>query len=91
MLSLLLVTAAAAYAQDTPPRPDSYKVLPGDVLQISVWKEPDLQQDVLVRPDGAFSLPLAGDISTNNQTVVDLQNEITKRLGRFISDPRMRG
>ena len=35
----------------------SYVVKPGDTLEISVWKEPDLQRQVLVRPDGAFSFP----------------------------------
>ena len=65
----------------------SYKVLPGDVLLISVWKEPDLQLEVLVLPDGAFSFPLAGDISTSNRSVLDLKDEITQRLSRYISDP----
>ena len=65
----------------------SYKVLPGDVLRVSVWKEPDLQQDVLVRPDGGFSFPLCGDISAKNQSVADLQAEISKRLSKYISDP----
>lgn len=78
---------AVAVAQEAPASKYSYKVLPGDLLQVSVWKEEDLQQDVLVRPDGAFSFPLAGDISTENQSVQDLQTELTRRLSRFISDP----
>jgi polysaccharide export outer membrane protein len=62
-------------------------VLPGDRLQVSVWKEPDLQLEVLVRPDSAFSFPLAGDISTKGRSVVELQTELTQRLGRYISSP----
>ena len=75
------------YAQDEggPTRP--YTVLAGDVLQISVWKEPELQMEVLVRPDSAFSFPLAGDISTEGLSVVDLQAKLTKRLSRYISTP----
>ena len=65
----------------------SYRVLPGDVLEVSVWREEDLQREVLVRPDGAFSFPLCGDISATNQTISDLQAEITNRLGRYISEP----
>jgi polysaccharide export outer membrane protein len=42
---------------------------------------------VLVRPDGAFSFPLCGDISARNMTVSDLQQEITRRLSQYISDP----
>lgn len=69
-------------------RPDaSYKILPGDLLQVSVWKEPDLQLDLLVRPDGAISVPLAGEISTGNKSVSDLQADLTMRLARFITDP----
>ena len=69
-------------------RPDaSYKILPGDVLLVSVWKEPDLQLELLVRPDGAVSFPLAGEISTGNKSVSELQADITLRLARFITDP----
>lgn len=75
-----------ALAQDTGAA-DSYRVLPGDILQISVWREEDLQREVLVRPDGAFSFPLCGDISARNQTIAELQTEITRRLSQYISDP----
>ena len=76
-----------AYAQDDPQPANPYTVLPGDLLQVSVWKEPDLQMDVLVRPDSAFSFPLAGDISTKGLSVVELQEELTTRLSRYISSP----
>ena len=75
------------YAQDEEDPSNAYSVLPGDILQISVWKEPDLQLEVLVRPDSAFSFPLAGDISTKGLSVVGLQSELTKRLSRYISSP----
>ena len=75
------------FAQDEGERSNRYNVLPGDVLQISVWKEPELQMQVLVRPDSAFSFPLAGDISTDGLSVIDLQAELTKRLSRYISSP----
>ena len=76
-----------ANAQE-PSRPGtSYKVLPGDVLQVSVWKEPDLQLELLVRPDGAISFPLAGEISTGNKSVTDLQAELTTRLAKYINGP----
>jgi len=74
-------------AQDEVDTGDAYIVLPGDILQISVWKEPDLQLEVLVRPDSAFSFPLAGNISTKGLSVVGLQKELTDRLSRFISSP----
>jgi polysaccharide export outer membrane protein len=64
-----------------------YTVKPGDGLEISVWKEPDLQGPVLVTPDGSFSFPLVGQVDANGKTVTDLQQVITERLAKFISDP----
>lgn len=84
---VILASMVNAGAQEPERRNTSYKVLPGDVLQVSVWKEPDLQLDLLVRPDGAISFPLAGEISTKNKSVSDLQAELTRRLTRYITDP----
>lgn len=83
----IFANASTAMAQANAGAVESYKVLPGDILTISVWREEDLQLDVLVRPDGAFSFPLAGDISARNRSVLDLQKELTTRLSRYISDP----
>lgn len=84
LVSLLLLAGAAhATAQET-----GYAVQPGDVLAISVWKEPELQDDaVLVRPDGMFSFPLVGQVDARGKSVADLQQFITERLGRYISEP----
>ena len=90
ILVTVLVSAGfcvSVFAQDEGEPSYRYTVLPGDILQISVWKEPELQLKVLVRPDAAFSFPLAGDISTKGLSVVDLQAELTKRLSRYISSP----
>lgn len=87
VLGLMAAMGSVGHAQESAPAADSYKVLPGDVLQISVWREESLQGEVLVRPDGAFSFPLCGDISARNMTVSDLQQEITRRLSQYISDP----
>ncbi len=87
IFGLAVAIAATAGAQQVVPPDQSYKVLPGDMLQISVWGEENLQEEVLVRPDGAFSFPLCGDISARNRSVIELQEEITKRLSRYISNP----
>lgn len=87
LIAIYLVFASAACGQqDAPPAPD-YTVLPGDSLEISVWGEENLHRKVLVRPDGGFSFPLCGDISARDKTVVELQAEITKQLGRYITAP----
>jgi len=66
---------------------DEYRVQPGDVLQIAVWKETDLQAEVLVRPDGGLSFPLVGDIAARGKTIAGLRAELTDRLKRFIPNP----
>ena len=82
----LLLTMLAAAALAAPPTA-VYTVKPGDVLQVSVWKEPELQGPVLVQPDGRFSFPLAGQIDAHGKTVEQLQQEITTRLAHYITDP----
>lgn len=92
----LLAGSGFASAANPPPLPappaaaapvEAYAVKPGDVLSIAVWKEPDLQGPVLVRPDGSFSFPLAGQIDARGKTVQELQTVVTERLKKYISDP----
>ncbi len=64
-----------------------YLIQPGDILRISVWKEPDLQQDLLVRPDGGVSFPLAGDIVAAGTTIGDVQQQIVQRIEQYIPEP----
>lgn len=78
-----------AVAAQPPPQGGAvvrYEVQPSDLLQISVWREPELTQQVLVRPDGAFSFPLAGDISAVGKSVEELRLELVERLSRYIPD-----
>jgi polysaccharide export outer membrane protein len=97
----LLASGAPLFAANPPPAParsaaaaantgaptETYTVKPGDVLSISVWKEPDLQGPVLVRPDGTFSFPLAGQLDARGHSVLELQQMITDKLKKYISDP----
>ena len=66
---------------------DAYIIQPGDVLQISVWKEKDLQSEMMVRPDGGLNFPLVGEITASGKTVEQLQKEITVKLTKFVPDP----
>lgn len=63
-----------------------YLVQPGDVLEIYVWREKDLQRDVLVRPDGGLTFPLAGDIQASGKTVDQIRKEIATRLQKYVPD-----
>lgn len=84
--SALIASGGPALAQQESPPDDRYLIKAGDTLLVSVWKEADLQQEVLVRPDGGFSFPLAGDISAAGRTVDDIANLLTQRLERYIPD-----
>jgi polysaccharide export outer membrane protein len=64
-----------------------YRVGAGDILTISVWKEPDVSGDVVVRPDGKISLPLVHDLHVGDQTPTAITDEITKRLAPYINTP----
>lgn len=83
----LVLLAAQASAQQGPFRGAPYTVNPGDTLTVSVWKEPDLSGPVLVRPDGTFSIPLAGQIDARDKTVTELQRTIAQRLQKYIANP----
>lgn len=86
-LALALYAAAGStLAADIVPARDPYRINPGDILQISVWKEADLQRELLVNPDGHFAFPLAGDMVAEGKTVEELRQELTEKLGRFIPD-----
>lgn len=66
---------------------DGYLLQPGDVLAVSVWKEADLSSDLLVRPDGGISMPLAGEIPAAGHTVEEVRSTIDQRLRKYIPEP----
>lgn len=81
-------TAAATTTAAPQPQlqiPD-YSISPGDELEVSVWKEPDLSKTVIVRPDGKFSVPLAGEIMAARRSVEQIQTEITNKLKKYIPE-----
>lgn len=86
-LSILWPIKAAEAQQGHPQPPTEYLIGPEDVLEISVWKEEGLEREVLVRPDGKLSFPLAGDVQAAGRTPEQVQTEITERIQRYIPDP----
>jgi polysaccharide export outer membrane protein len=78
----LLFFQVVSYANES-----VYKINPGDLLDISVWKEEELQREIRVLPDGQISFPLVGDINTTGLTLSQLKTRIVKKLSDFISDP----
>ncbi len=63
-----------------------YEIKPGDTLIVSVWKEPDLTMEVLVRPDGKFSFPLAGDVQASGKAVEAVRLDLVSKIESYIPD-----
>jgi polysaccharide export outer membrane protein len=69
---------------DTAPDEERYVIGLGDMLDISVWKDEALSRSCVVRPDGAISLPLIGDLQAAGKTTSQLKAEIEKKLDRYV-------
>lgn len=78
--------AAKTTAATTAASPD-YRIGPEDVIDVFVWKEPELSSSVVVRPDGKISLPLANEIDASGKTATDLRAEIIEKLNKYIAQP----
>jgi len=61
----------------------------GDVVAVSVWRNPDLSVDVTVRPDGKISVPLVGDLRVDGKSTAALSTEIEAKLADFIRNPKV--
>ncbi|PPK75720.1 polysaccharide export outer membrane protein [Methylobacter tundripaludum] len=63
-----------------------YRLNPGDKLEITVWQEENLKQEVVVLPDGTISFPLVGHVPAAGKTTEDLVRLLQERLDKFIPD-----
>jgi polysaccharide export outer membrane protein len=63
-----------------------YRLNPGDKLEITVWEEEKLKQEVVVLPDGTISFPLAGHVAAAGKTTEELVRLLRERLSKFIPD-----
>lgn len=67
--------------------PNAYAIGIGDVVEISVWKNPELAVSVPVRPDGRISMPLVGDVEAAGRTPLALRDMLTDRLKEYVTAP----
>jgi polysaccharide biosynthesis/export protein len=89
-----LVSACATNSSAYPPAPVTastpgynYVVGPGDILNITVWRNPELSQTVPVRPDGKVSTPLVDELVAQGKTTVEIARDIEKALSKLVRDP----
>ena len=90
----VLGLAGCASTSGLPPAPvvasaSDYKYLvgPGDILNIIVWRNPELSMSVPIRPDGKFSTPLIDELVAQGKSSVEISREIEKQLAKYVRDP----
>ena len=74
------------YAKEPDPRRAEYVIGVGDTLRIRIWKNPELNTDIQVRPDGTITMSLIGDVHAADLTPTQLKHEIKKKMSVFIKD-----
>ena len=75
-------TAAAQAGSD-------YRIGPGDLMEVSVWKEPEASSQVVVRPDGKISLPLIKDLEVIGKTPMEIEKIVVEKLSPLINSPNV--
>jgi len=103
LLTLLFLTATLVACagprgplseEDRPPEAQAsaapeFRLGTGDVLSVSVWKNPDLSVRVPVRPDGYISVPLVGDVLAGGRTPAEIATDTERKLTQFIRTPKV--
>jgi polysaccharide export outer membrane protein len=84
-----ITSAANELAKKVATQDPSYVIGSQDMLDVSVWREPDFSRTVPVRPDGKISLPLLNDMQAAGLTPSQLAAELTKSLNKFVTNPQV--
>ena len=101
LAGLMLLVGTAVFAADPPPSAapaataasatptDVYKIGQDDIVQVSVWRSPELSVTVPVRPDGRISVPLVGDVMVAGRTPDQVAKDIEAKLATYVRDPQV--
>ena len=71
------------------PMADAYQIGVDDVVQVSVWRNPELGITAPVRPDGMISVPLVGDVQAGGRGPADVAKDIQGKLAAFVVEPQV--
>lgn len=93
-VSLLLPVMASAGTPDavapaSSPATEAYRIGVDDLVQVAVWRNPELGVTVPVRPDGMISVPLIGDVPAGGHTPPEVAKDIQERLAAYVRDPQV--
>ena len=97
VLSIGLLAGCATGGSTNAPPPaevavtsvESYKIGVDDIVQVSVWRNPELGITVPVRPDGKISVPLVGDVAAGGRTPDEVAKDIQEKLSQFVREPQV--
>ncbi|MEN1942624.1 XrtA/PEP-CTERM system exopolysaccharide export protein [Luteimonas sp. MJ293] len=94
-LSIMMAACATTGSDGSGPPPaldqsaEAYLIGVDDMVQVSVWGNPDAGVTAPVRPDGMISVPLLGDVAAGGRTPPDVARDIESRLQEYIKDARV--
>lgn len=96
-LSLAMAACATSgNAQSGPPPPadtsaavETYRIGVDDIVQVTVWRNPELGITVPVRPDGMISVPLVGDVVAGGRTPPEVASDLQGKLAAYVRDPQV--
>ena len=94
VVTVLTACASGGGTTDTPPvqqqaAVEDYAIGVDDVVQVSVWRNPELGIEVPVRPDGKISVPLIGDVLAGGRTPPEVAKDIQEKLAAYVRDPQV--
>lgn len=89
MWVMLLVGCVIGWVAGQSPETETYRLGPGDLINITVLGEPLLSGDQLIGPDGTIRLPLIGTVTAAGLTLDELTERLTQSLRRFLRDPKV--
>ncbi|GGY80050.1 XrtA/PEP-CTERM system exopolysaccharide export protein [Marinobacter zhanjiangensis] len=93
LVSFLTACAGIPEGGNNPPmttaEPEPYRIGVGDTISVHVWRNPELSQTGVVRPDGMISMPLMGDVEAEGMKPEDLADEINEGLSEVIRSPEV--
>ncbi|MBW2108857.1 MAG: polysaccharide biosynthesis/export family protein [Deltaproteobacteria bacterium] len=83
---VIVGSAGGVFCGATGPQRPEFLLGPGDLLEVSVWKDEALSRQVVVRPDGKISFPLIGDIVAQGRTVAQLREAVEEKIKVYVPD-----
>jgi polysaccharide export outer membrane protein len=97
VLSLLAASCASGGGisqEGAPPAVETaavndYRIGVDDIVQVSVWRNPELGITVPVRPDGKITVPLVGDVEAGGRTPAEVAKDIQDKLTAYVRDPQV--